>query len=89
MAEWLKATVLKTVVGVSLPWVRIPLSPPQMHDLKEFLLIPLSHPPSVPTSLRSPGLPANRTCSTARPLLFVRTRSATSTLYARETVDSG
>ncbi len=27
MAEWLKATVLKTVVGLRLPWVRIPLSP--------------------------------------------------------------
>lgn len=28
MAEWLKAAVLKTVVGASLPGVRIPLSPP-------------------------------------------------------------
>ena len=28
MAEWFKAAVLKTAVGVSLPWVRIPLSPP-------------------------------------------------------------
>ena len=28
MAEWFKAAVLKTVVGVSLPGVRIPLSPP-------------------------------------------------------------
>ena len=28
LAEWLKAAVLKTVVGVSLPGVRIPRSPP-------------------------------------------------------------
>ena len=28
MAEWFKAAVLKTAVGASLPWVRIPLSPP-------------------------------------------------------------
>src|ERR1700735_3168366 len=30
MAEWFKAAVLKTAVGVSLPWVRIPLSPPEI-----------------------------------------------------------
>lgn len=30
MAEWFKATVLKTVVGASQPGVRIPLSPPNM-----------------------------------------------------------
>src|SRR6185437_14968086 len=30
MAEWFKAAVLKTAVGASLPWVRIPLSPPNM-----------------------------------------------------------
>jgi hypothetical protein len=28
MVEWFKALVLKTSVGVTLPWVRIPLSPP-------------------------------------------------------------
>ena len=28
MAEWLKATVLKTVERESVPWVRIPLPPP-------------------------------------------------------------
>ena len=28
MAEWFKASVLKTDVGVSLPWVRIPPLPP-------------------------------------------------------------
>ena len=28
MAEWFKAAVLKTAVVVTLPWVRIPLSPP-------------------------------------------------------------
>jgi hypothetical protein len=28
MAEWFKAAVLKTVVGVSPPGVRIPLPPP-------------------------------------------------------------
>ena len=28
MAEWSKALVLKTSVRVSVPWVRIPLSPP-------------------------------------------------------------
>ena len=33
MAEWFKAAVLKTAVGVSLPWVRIPLSPPSLRKL--------------------------------------------------------
>jgi hypothetical protein len=28
VAEWFKAAVLKTAVGVSSPWVRIPLCPP-------------------------------------------------------------
>src|SRR6188768_1694736 len=28
MAEWFKAAVLKTAVGLRPPWVRIPLSPP-------------------------------------------------------------
>ena len=28
MAEWFKAAVLKTAVGASPPWVRIPPSPP-------------------------------------------------------------
>ena len=28
MSEWLKETVLKTVVSATIPWVRIPLSPP-------------------------------------------------------------
>ena len=32
MAEWFKAAVLKTAVGVSLPWVRIPLSPPEKQN---------------------------------------------------------
>ena len=31
MAEWFKAAVLKTVERVSVPGVRIPLSPPQNH----------------------------------------------------------
>jgi hypothetical protein len=35
MAEWLKAAVLKTVVGVSLPGVRIPLSPPYYEIIVE------------------------------------------------------
>ena len=29
MAEWFKAAVLKTAVGASLPWVRIPPCPPE------------------------------------------------------------
>ena len=33
MAEWFKAAVLKTAVGASLPWVRIPLSPPVSQPL--------------------------------------------------------
>ena len=28
MAEWTKATVLKTVMGATSSWVRIPLPPP-------------------------------------------------------------
>jgi hypothetical protein len=31
VAEWFKATVLKTVVHESGPWVRIPPSPPNFH----------------------------------------------------------
>jgi len=30
VAEWFKATVLKTVVGVTSPWVRIPPFPPSL-----------------------------------------------------------
>lgn len=30
MTEWLKVTVLKTVVSAMVPWVRIPLSPPKI-----------------------------------------------------------
>ena len=30
VAEWFKATVLKTVVGGSSPWVRIPPCPPAL-----------------------------------------------------------
>ena len=29
MAEWTMATVLKTVVAIKPPWVRIPLPPPE------------------------------------------------------------
>ena len=32
VAEWFKAAVLKTAVGASSPWVRIPLSPPWFAD---------------------------------------------------------
>jgi hypothetical protein len=33
MAEWFKAAVLKTAVGATPPWVRIPLSPPLLRIL--------------------------------------------------------
>src|SRR3546814_656151 len=32
VAEWFKAAVLKTAVGASSPWVRIPPCPPSCHD---------------------------------------------------------
>ena len=32
MAEWFKAAVLKTAVGESLPWVRIPPCPPVLRS---------------------------------------------------------
>ena len=37
VAEWLNAPVLKTDVGESLPWVRIP--PPPPHNFKKHQLI--------------------------------------------------
>ena len=37
MAEWLKAAVLKTVVGLRSPGVRIPLSLPKTFLMKVFL----------------------------------------------------
>ena len=64
MAEWLKAAVLKTAVGVSLPWVRIPLSPPEM--LSNQLITLMFLWPSRGTSL-APSLATkfNRECSQA------------------------
>ncbi len=42
MAEWLKAAVLKTVVGAILPGVRIPLSPPFNFEAQAMLGLFLS-----------------------------------------------
>ena len=39
VAEWSNAPVLKTGVGASPPWVRIPPSPPIIHDEVNFMLI--------------------------------------------------
>jgi hypothetical protein len=36
MAERFKAAVLKTAVVVTLPWVRIPLSPPEKQNAPEW-----------------------------------------------------
>ena len=41
MAEWLKAHAWKACVRETVPWVRIPLSPPE-HRFKAFHLIPIS-----------------------------------------------
>jgi hypothetical protein len=38
VAEWFKAAVLKTAVGASPPWVRIPPLPPALSS-KRFLLL--------------------------------------------------
>ena len=35
MAEWFKAAVLKTAVGASPPWVRIPPLPPCLNKIKD------------------------------------------------------
>ncbi len=47
MAERFKATVLKTVVRETLPWVRIPLPPLKMHAVTNkpyrCLLLPVNH----------------------------------------------
>jgi hypothetical protein len=48
MAEWFKAPVLKTGVGATPPWVRIPLSPP---DLAALWLLP---PPGGPAHATPP-----------------------------------
>ena len=37
MAEWFKAAVLKTAEGSNLPWVRIPLSPPEARALAKLM----------------------------------------------------
>ena len=39
MAEWIKAAVLKTAMGASPSWVRIPLSPLIMNRLLQYMLI--------------------------------------------------
>ena len=39
VAEWLNAPVLKTDVGESLPWVRIPPPPPLIRNKPLFMLI--------------------------------------------------
>ena len=41
MAEWLKAVVLKTTVGVTSPGVRIPLPPPELTIEKAVAAPPL------------------------------------------------
>jgi hypothetical protein len=40
VAEWFKATVLKTVVGGSSPWVRIPPCPPAPSRTAEMVITP-------------------------------------------------
>jgi hypothetical protein len=39
VAEWFKAAVLKTAVGESLPWVRIPPLPPNIVDFKRLSMV--------------------------------------------------
>ena len=43
VAEWLNAPVLKTDVGESLPWVRIPPPPPLLKSPLEILRLKLHH----------------------------------------------
>ena len=40
VAEWFKAAVLKTAVGASSPWVRIPPLPPAGLQALDYKLIP-------------------------------------------------
>ena len=56
VAEWFKASVLKTDVGESLPWVRIPLLPPVYFPIAQ-LVEQTTVNRSVPGS--SPGRGAN------------------------------
>src|SRR5690606_15196468 len=44
VAEWFKAAVLKTAVGGSLPWVRIPPCPPSIHPLKRAMRVARKYP---------------------------------------------
>ena len=56
MAEWFKAAVLKTAVGASPPWVRIPLSPPNV----QFRLIDISSAQGFHRNGSPPTLPTKR-----------------------------
>ena len=53
VAEWFKAAVLKTAVGATPPWVRIPPRPPQVFLYQWFRACFLTIPTLVPTL--SPG----------------------------------
>jgi hypothetical protein len=50
MAEWLKAHAWKACVRETVPWVRIPLSPPDDIDFIDILLILAAKPPDKPRS---------------------------------------
>ena len=55
VAEWLNAPVLKTDVGESLPWVRIPPPPPLTFDIKVKNQIIYKLPAIVPTNVFGVG----------------------------------
>ena len=66
MAEWLKAHAWKACVGETLPWVRIPLSPPHSP------LANVAGERGLQASVRSPSARARKLESHSRPPRFAR-----------------
>lgn len=57
MAEWLKAHAWKACVRETVPWVRIPLSPPLNIDFVGVLLLLWTKPIMEPINGRADGSP--------------------------------
>jgi hypothetical protein len=80
VAEWFKALVLKTSVGGTLPWVRIPPLPPLSIENAVFFAVYFGVPAKEPAKGNALGCDASRhgyvTCA-----FLIASESASSQLY--------
>ena len=69
VAEWFKALVLKTSVGGTPPWVRIPPLPPLIIEIAVFSMCLLAYPPKYPP--KKMRLAATQRVMTTQPVRFL------------------